>query len=467
VILGSTIGFVAETCDPYRGPEYLFFWKVMEALCVGLFSIDFVVRASTCPKFSEFRSDTMNWVDFIAIVPFYIEIFFSIMEWDGKILSKFRVIRVLRLARVLKILAKSSDGPSLEEGGGDDDVGAVIGEIVANSFGALVIPIYFMWLTIIVFASVNYYIEKTEDQLVLHHCTDYDDLSTCSMEVPHAPMDSACPPMTGYNSLIDQSLSEENDLMYMKGHVIGHPCTIQSLMEYENKELGKPRPSVDRCGLNAPAIDEECIASDATTTCDLVAGVDGLDGSCTLSSAPTCTTDADDSDCAAVAGACPTGCTQTNSCTYQAYVAAVTGKLGFTCQEVMYQLMPGTTGLLNADDASSSDMFPSIPHAIWWCIVTMTTVGYGDKYPLDWKGQVVGVMTASMGIFFISMPLSIVGSSFANSCDKLQVIQDQKDAVTASEQYGYGSISFLTKAHAPLIMKVRSICLHVVASEPI
>jgi len=97
----------------------------------------------------------------------------------------------------------------------------------------------------------------------------------------------------------------------------------------------------------------------------------------------------------------------------------------------------------------------------------MTTVGYGDKYPLDWKGQVVGVMTASMGIFFISMPLSIVGSSFANSCDKLQVIQDQKDAVTASEQYGYGSISFLTKAHAPLIMKVRSICLHVVASEPI
>jgi len=89
---------------------------------------------------------------------------------------------------------------------------------------------------------------------------------------------------------------------------------------------------------------------------------------------------------------------------------------------------------------------------MWWCIVTMTTVGYGDKYPISWMGQVVGVMTASMGIFFISMPLAIVGSSFANSCEKLQHTQDQKDAVKASEDFGYGSLSFLAKSHAPIMM---------------
>ena len=151
-----------------------------------------------------------------------------------------------------------------------------------------------------------------------------------------------------------------------------------------------------------------------------------------------------------------TGCIPTNNCTYVPEAPAVTGMLGFTCERIQYMEMPGTTGILNPDDAASSDMFPSIPHAIWWCIVTMTTVGYGDKYPLDWKGQVVGIMTACMGIFFISMPLSIVGSSFANSCDKLQKMQDQKDAVKAAEAHGYGSLSFLSKAHAPLIMMVRA-----------
>lgn len=492
VIMGSTVGFVMETMDPYRGPAYGTFWFVTECICVGLFTVDFIVRAVTCPKFSEFSGDTMNWVDFVAIVPFYIERLFDIMGWDGAVLGNLRVIRVLRLARVLKILAKTSDGPSLEEGDGDDDVGAVIGEIVSNSFGALVIPIYFMWLTIVVFASVNYYIEKTEDKPVIHHCEDYSDLSTCSLEVPHGPMDSACPPVTDYNGLIDQSLSEENELMYMRGHVVGHPCTIQALLDHQLGAGMSTVADVTRCGLNAPETVEACSASDEATQCLL------NEGSCTIAAAagPVCSgtanpagscsdtsysdqTSCESADCSGAAcvwtdttcdmssGTCPTGCnfvpassgpTSTNSCTYIPAAPAVTGKIGFTCEETTYKLMPGTTGLLNPDDAASSDMFPSIPHAIWWCIVTMTTVGYGDKYPLSWKGQVVGIMTASMGIFFISMPLSIVGSSFANSCDKLQGIQDQKDAVKAAEAHGYGSLSFLSKAHAPLIMKVRENC---------
>ena len=54
--------------------------------------------------------------------------------------------------------------------------------------------------------------------------------------------------------------------------------------------------------------------------------------------------------------------------------------------------------------------FASIPDSFWWCIVTMTTVGYGDKFPITGLGQIVAVATMTMGIFFISMPLAIVGS---------------------------------------------------------
>ena len=90
-------------------------------------------------------------------------------------------------------------------------------------------------------------------------------------------------------------------------------------------------------------------------------------------------------------------------------------------------------------------------HAMWWCIVTMTTVGYGDKYPISWLGHASVSITAAMGIFFISMPLAIVSSSFANSCDKLQIVQDQKNAVKAAQESGFAAISFLNKSHALLI----------------
>jgi hypothetical protein len=237
VILASTFGFVAETDPTLRGESYSTMWFSIECICVGLFTIDFVVRAVTCPQFSgqakegeeaPFASDIMNWVDFIAIVPFYIELMFMILKLDAGALSNLRVIRVLRLARVLKIIAKSGDsGPSLEDDG-DEDVGAVIGEIVSNSGGALVIPLYFMLLSLIVFASVQYYIEKVKPILVIHTCPDFGeesfDLGDCTRELPHGPYESPCPVVEWQGEI-----SMDHGLKSSLGDNFGHPCTIESM----------------------------------------------------------------------------------------------------------------------------------------------------------------------------------------------------------------------------------------------
>jgi hypothetical protein len=64
-------------------------------------------------------------------------------------------------------------------------------------------------------------------------------------------------------------------------------------------------------------------------------------------------------------------------------------------------------------DARSVAMnFPSIPDCLWWTIVTMTTVGFGDVYPLTPQGQFVAWITMLFGILLIALPVAIVGSRF-------------------------------------------------------
>jgi len=56
--------------------------------------------------------------------------------------------------------------------------------------------------------------------------------------------------------------------------------------------------------------------------------------------------------------------------------------------------------------------FQSIYHAMWWCIVTMTTVGYGDDVPVNGVGKAVGVVTMFGGVLVIAFPTVILSATF-------------------------------------------------------
>ncbi len=60
------------------------------------------------------------------------------------------------------------------------------------------------------------------------------------------------------------------------------------------------------------------------------------------------------------------------------------------------------------------DKFGTIPDAMWWAIVTLTTTGYGDVVPITPLGRVVGGFTVLMGILMLALPVGIVATSFAN-----------------------------------------------------
>ena len=56
--------------------------------------------------------------------------------------------------------------------------------------------------------------------------------------------------------------------------------------------------------------------------------------------------------------------------------------------------------------------FSSIPATMWWCIVTMTTVGYGDMYPTTGIGKIIAVPTMLAGILIFALPITVIGSNY-------------------------------------------------------
>ena len=58
------------------------------------------------------------------------------------------------------------------------------------------------------------------------------------------------------------------------------------------------------------------------------------------------------------------------------------------------------------------DVFTSIPATMWWAIATLTTVGYGDVYPVTPLGKLLGSFIAILGIGIFALPTGIIATSF-------------------------------------------------------
>ena len=64
-------------------------------------------------------------------------------------------------------------------------------------------------------------------------------------------------------------------------------------------------------------------------------------------------------------------------------------------------------------ESSEPQMFTSFADALWWGIVSLTTVGYGDKYPETWVGKLLTAVFFTLGITFFALPAGILGTGFA------------------------------------------------------
>ena len=71
-----------------------------------------------------------------------------------------------------------------------------------------------------------------------------------------------------------------------------------------------------------------------------------------------------------------------------------------------------------AEHSAQPDRFPDIPSLMWWGIITLTSVGYGDVSTVTVIGKILGGMIAFLGLSLVVLPTGIIASGFAEEVEK-------------------------------------------------
>ena len=82
-------------------------------------------------------------------------------------------------------------------------------------------------------------------------------------------------------------------------------------------------------------------------------------------------------------------------------------------------------------DENNLEHFPSIPGAFWYCLVTMTTVGYGDHVPDTPLGKIIGGACVLTGILMVALVIPVIVTNFDHFY-KREMLNLEKKQVPAS-----------------------------------
>jgi voltage-gated potassium channel len=115
---------------------------------------------------------------------------------------------------------------------------------------------------------------------------------------------------------------------------------------------------------------------------------------------------------------------------------------------IMVLLIVSTSTLLYFVERDVNPSFASVPHAMWWSVVTLATLGYGDVVPATVLGKVFGGMVAILGLCMFALPASILASGFTEEMRRQSFV---------STWHLVAKVPFFTKLQANQIAEVASL----------
>ncbi len=93
-------------------------------------------------------------------------------------------------------------------------------------------------------------------------------------------------------------------------------------------------------------------------------------------------------------------------------------ELFITLFVVLVMLVFSSSAMYYAENEAQPDKFDSIPSSLWWGVATLTTVGYGDVFPITPLGKLLGGLIAVLGVGIFALPTGILASGFAEEIQR-------------------------------------------------
>lgn len=88
---------------------------------------------------------------------------------------------------------------------------------------------------------------------------------------------------------------------------------------------------------------------------------------------------------------------------------------------MLVMLIVSATAMYYAENDAQPDAFSSVPESLWWAVATLTTVGYGDVYPITNLGKFIAAIIALLGIGLVAMPTGILAAGFSEALEKNRI----------------------------------------------
>ena len=98
-------------------------------------------------------------------------------------------------------------------------------------------------------------------------------------------------------------------------------------------------------------------------------------------------------------------------------------ELAITVFVAFILLILSSTLMFYVENEAQPEKFENIGQAMWWAVATLTTVGYGDVYPVTGLGKFLSAIIALIGIGFVALPAGIISSAFI---ERVQAEKEKK-----------------------------------------
>ncbi len=85
---------------------------------------------------------------------------------------------------------------------------------------------------------------------------------------------------------------------------------------------------------------------------------------------------------------------------------------------LIIMIVTASSGIYLVENHAQPEEFESIPKAMWWAVVTLTTVGYGDVTPITNAGKILGAIITILGVGLAALPAGILATGLANELEQ-------------------------------------------------